>query len=386
MQSLFAVFDGHGGDYTARFLESRFADMFGSLLRTKQAAQFAQRHFTGEGDTLSIDAKSIESCLRDTCLKLNEELAQDPRMMSRSSAKKTTPTKTAEGNDNTKEERTIKNATGSSRGDGDGDDELYTQTKAEGGASSASSQPMDGSGACGVIVVATTTHLVVCHVGDCRAVLLRGGVGNSSAELLTSDHTCAREDEKSRVEESGGHVHPKTLRIGLTTKFNDTREPSRSWGDFMFCNAGVVCLPEMKVMEREPEGMELLVLGCDGIFEGRGMDASEVVRVLVEEADCVRRAQSQNISSTTTTTTTTITTEGSKETKGTATTTVDSESPAAPSTPQSGMSHAALTEEVVCRQLQAACEAVMLRGLDQGCRDNQTLCVALLRPSVFKSV
>ena len=31
--------------------------------------------------------------------------------------------------------------------------------------------PMDGSGACGVVVVVSSTHIVVAHVGDCRCVV-----------------------------------------------------------------------------------------------------------------------------------------------------------------------------------------------------------------------
>ena len=37
---------------------------------------------------------------------------------------------------------------------------------------------------------------MVSNVGDCRAVISRGGV----AEALTSDHRPSREDEKDRIE------------------------------------------------------------------------------------------------------------------------------------------------------------------------------------------
>lgn len=51
-------------------------------------------------------------------------------------------------------------------------------------------------GSCCVTALIRKGNLVVSNVGDCRAVLSRGGV----AEALTSDHCPSRKDEKERVE------------------------------------------------------------------------------------------------------------------------------------------------------------------------------------------
>lgn len=51
-------------------------------------------------------------------------------------------------------------------------------------------------GACCVTALIQEGSLMVSNVGDCRAVISRGGL----AEALTTDHSPSREDEKSRIE------------------------------------------------------------------------------------------------------------------------------------------------------------------------------------------
>lgn len=52
------------------------------------------------------------------------------------------------------------------------------------------------SGACCVTAFIEGQDVVVSNLGDCRAVLCRGGV----AETLTTDHKAEREDEQRRIE------------------------------------------------------------------------------------------------------------------------------------------------------------------------------------------
>lgn len=54
-----------------------------------------------------------------------------------------------------------------------------------------------GSGACCVTALIEGEEIVVSNVGDCRAVLCRGGV----AEVLTRDHRAELEDERRRIED-----------------------------------------------------------------------------------------------------------------------------------------------------------------------------------------
>lgn len=53
-----------------------------------------------------------------------------------------------------------------------------------------------GGGTCCVTALIQEGGLVVSNVGDCRAVMSRGGI----AEALTSDHRPSRADEKERIE------------------------------------------------------------------------------------------------------------------------------------------------------------------------------------------
>lgn len=53
-----------------------------------------------------------------------------------------------------------------------------------------------GSGTCCVTALIEGQEVVISNLGDCRAVLCRGGV----AEALTLDHTAEQEDERKRIE------------------------------------------------------------------------------------------------------------------------------------------------------------------------------------------
>lgn len=53
-----------------------------------------------------------------------------------------------------------------------------------------------GGGTCCATALIQEGDLVVSNVGDCRAVMSRGGI----AEALTSDHRPSRADEKERIE------------------------------------------------------------------------------------------------------------------------------------------------------------------------------------------
>ena len=52
------------------------------------------------------------------------------------------------------------------------------------------------SGTCCVTALIEGEDIVISNLGDCRAVLGRGGV----AQALTTDHKAEREDERKRIE------------------------------------------------------------------------------------------------------------------------------------------------------------------------------------------
>ncbi|GAB2214309.1 hypothetical protein Droror1_Dr00018651 [Drosera rotundifolia] len=114
-----------------------------------------------------------------------------------------------------------------------------------------------GSGACCVTALIDGKGMIISNLGDCRAVLSRGGV----AEALTKDHRADREDERKRVEDKGGYVgiHGGTWRVqGILSV-------SRSIGD-AHLKDWIVAEPETRTISLTSD-MEFLVLASDGLWD-----------------------------------------------------------------------------------------------------------------------
>lgn len=112
-------------------------------------------------------------------------------------------------------------------------------------------------GSCCVTALIRNGNLVVSNAGDCRAVISRGGV----AEALTSDHRPSREDERERIETSGGYVD---LCRGVW-RIQGSLAVSRAIGD-RHLKQWVTAEPETKVISIEPEH-DLLILASDGLWD-----------------------------------------------------------------------------------------------------------------------
>ncbi|KAL8052672.1 hypothetical protein ABFX02_05G020800 [Erythranthe guttata] len=114
-----------------------------------------------------------------------------------------------------------------------------------------------GSGACCVTALIEEKEMVVSNLGDCRAVLCRGGV----AEPLTTDHRPTREDERSRIQDKGGYVeiHRGTWRV------HGTLAVSRSIGD-SHMKDWVLAEPDTRVVCLTSD-MQYLVLASDGLWD-----------------------------------------------------------------------------------------------------------------------
>ncbi|XP_010556208.1 PREDICTED: probable protein phosphatase 2C 14 [Tarenaya hassleriana] len=113
------------------------------------------------------------------------------------------------------------------------------------------------SGACCVTALIQGREIIVSNLGDCRAVLSRGGV----AEALTTDHRAERDDERKRIENQGGYVefHRGAWRV------HGILSVSRSIGDAHLKN-WVVAEPDTTVLDLTQD-MEFLVLASDGLWE-----------------------------------------------------------------------------------------------------------------------
>ncbi|XP_022775606.1 probable protein phosphatase 2C 14 [Durio zibethinus] len=129
------------------------------------------------------------------------------------------------------------------------------------------------SGTCCVTALIEGKEIVVSNLGDCRAVLCKGGV----AEALTTDHKAEQVDERKRIENKGGYIefHRGAWRV------HGILSVSRSIGD-AHLKDWVLAEPETKIFQLTPD-MEFLVLASDGLWqEVSGQEVVDIVtRLLV---------------------------------------------------------------------------------------------------------
>ncbi|PQP97669.1 hypothetical protein Pyn_10516 [Prunus yedoensis var. nudiflora] len=116
-----------------------------------------------------------------------------------------------------------------------------------------------GSGTCCVTALIEGQEVVISNLGDCRAVLCRGGV----AEALTLDHTAEQEDERKRIENEGGYVefHRGAWRV------HGVLSVSRSIGD-AHLKDWVLAEPETKILQLTPDRISCIGFGWT---VGRGL-------------------------------------------------------------------------------------------------------------------
>ncbi|XP_028804864.1 probable protein phosphatase 2C 25 [Neltuma alba] len=130
-------------------------------------------------------------------------------------------------------------------------------------------------GSCCATALIRNGNLVVSNAGDCRAVISRGGV----AEALTSDHRPSREDEKDRIETTGGYVD---FCRGVW-RIQGSLAVSRGIGD-RYLKQWVIAEPETKVLRIEPEH-DLLILASDGLWDKvTNQEAVDIARPLCNGA------------------------------------------------------------------------------------------------------
>ncbi|XAR57492.1 Phosphoprotein phosphatase [Bertholletia excelsa] len=130
------------------------------------------------------------------------------------------------------------------------------------------SQGVNG-GACAASVLVREGHIHVANVGDCRVVLSRKGV----AQALTMDHCLSREDERLRIESSGGYLH---CRNGVW-RVNGTLAVSRAFGD-LHMKELIISQPEVNKFPLNSD-CEFLILASDGLWNK--VNEQEAVDVVV---------------------------------------------------------------------------------------------------------
>lgn len=124
-------------------------------------------------------------------------------------------------------------------------------------------------GTCCVTALIHNGNLVVSNVGDCRAVMSRGGV----AEALTVDHKPSRKDEKERIENLGGYVDC----CHGVWRIQGSLAVSRGIGDKQL-KQWVTAEPETRILSIRPD-CEFLILASDGLWDKvSNQEAIDVVR------------------------------------------------------------------------------------------------------------
>ncbi|KAF7833782.1 putative protein phosphatase 2C 25 [Senna tora] len=126
-------------------------------------------------------------------------------------------------------------------------------------------------GSCCVTALIKNGNLVVSNAGDCRAVISHGGL----AQPLTFDHRPSREDEKARIETSGGYVD---LCHGVW-RIQGSLAVSRGIGD-SHLKQWVIAEPETRLVRIEPHH-DLLILASDGLWDKvSNQEAVDIARPL----------------------------------------------------------------------------------------------------------
>ncbi|CAN0043269.1 unnamed protein product [Scytosiphon promiscuus] len=130
------------------------------------------------------------------------------------------------------------------------------------------------------------------NVGDCRAVLCRGG----RAIDLTSDHRPSRDDERRRVKEAGGFISRDRLNglLGVTRAFGDIafKQFPPSAGDDMWQGQQLTSQPETSSVKVHPDDT-FVILACDGVWDlvSSQQVVSYVQRRLLKHRDVQRASR-----------------------------------------------------------------------------------------------
>ncbi|CAD5311978.1 unnamed protein product [Arabidopsis thaliana] len=135
-------------------------------------------------------------------------------------------------------------------------------------------------GSCCVTALISDGNLVVANAGDCRAVLSVGGF----AEALTSDHRPSRDDERKRIESSGGYVDT----FNSVWRIQGSLAVSRGIGD-AHLKQWIISEPEINILRINPQH-EFLILASDGLWDKvSNQEAVDIARPFCKGTDQKRK-------------------------------------------------------------------------------------------------
>jgi serine/threonine protein phosphatase PrpC len=247
--SIFAVFDGHGGDFTSNYLHDNFLAVLSKRAELQKYASLPKSGMKSRSDVTGVQL--LRQALVRTFVELDQELIplQQERNRAILSGKITPPPPLIES------------------------DEIAIPDAA---------QVAERSGSTAVVVVITPTHYICANTGDSRAVLRRNG----KVLPLSFDHKPSDVPERRRVEAAGGVVKAKRVDGDLAV--------SRAFGDFTYKQdknrsiekQKVIVVPDLLVYPRNLTGDEFIVIACDGIWDvASNKQCTEFVQTLLNEGE-----------------------------------------------------------------------------------------------------
>lgn len=279
--SLFAVFDGHGGNFTSRYAATH---MLSVLVARSEWAQYLALSERERGDVPGVEL--LKSAMTGAFLDLDQELHSlhrgTAKCMSRASSERR---EEAEESDKGARGGMLcapvllcgerRGAGGEARSDqpthaGPMSEEMISAIRS------------DRSGSTAVAVLLTPTHVVCANSGDSRSILVRSGV----AFPLSFDHKPTAASEHDRIVNAAGVVQMKRVDGDLAV--------SRGLGDFRFKSnlqlradqQKVSARPDLIVSPRDEKGDEFIVVACDGIWDVMdNQDCAKVVQGLLDDGE-----------------------------------------------------------------------------------------------------
>ena len=258
--SLFAVFDGHGGEFSSCFLEQHFVEVLASRPEMKEYAELPATGPMGRTDVNGI--QMLRQALHETFKQLDAALtvAQKERNYEIQQGKITPPQPVDESDDEIRQPPPSKNIFNPASPDFVG----------------------ERSGSTAVTVLITPTHILCANCGDSRAFLRRSG----KTLPLSFDHKPSSIIEKARVTKAGGTVKSKRVDGDLAV--------SRAFGDFIYkgdCERPyneqkITVEPDILLYPRDIQNDEFIVLACDGIWDvATSNQCSEFVQSLLADGE-----------------------------------------------------------------------------------------------------
>jgi serine/threonine protein phosphatase PrpC len=285
--SLFAVFDGHGGTYAAKYSGKNFCRVLSKQpkwkeygeLRTKSPPQEEKQKVEWARQLL----ESLEDALKVAFVDLDQEIGL--AMQRNPHADANQPYNDKDGDD-----AEMKRA----------DDEDVMMKAASDHVKALNKQDTpdeddagDDSGTTACIVLVTPEHLVCANAGDSRSVYSKT---SQKAIPLSYDHKPDDEEEERRIRAAGGYVAGGRVEGDLAV--------SRGLGDFRFKHMPTVLaagsgtgnmqphdqkvspVPDIIVQNRNKDQDEFIIVACDGIWDVRSnQDCVDEVASLFEEGE-----------------------------------------------------------------------------------------------------